>query len=87
MPITKSAKKALRGSSKKRSFNIRRKKDLISVLKEIKKLVAEKKTDEARKMLPKAYKVIDKSAKKGLIKKNTASRKKSRLVAFIKKNS
>ena len=34
---------------------------------------------EAEKSLPELYKAIDKAAKRGVIKKNTASRKKSRL--------
>jgi len=37
--------------------------------------------------LSKVYKDIDKAAKKGVIKKNTASRKKSRISALIKKAS
>ncbi|HEU4677215.1 MAG TPA: 30S ribosomal protein S20, partial [Candidatus Paceibacterota bacterium] len=32
-----------------------------------------------------AYEALDKAAKRGVIKKNTASRKKSRLMAAIKK--
>jgi len=86
MPITKSAKKALKGSLKKKVFNNRWKREMSTVVKDIKKLVAEKKTEEARRLLPKAYKIIDKTTKRGVIKKNTASRKKSRLSAFIKKN-
>ena len=80
MPITKSAKKALRGSKKKRVFNLRRKNEMTNVIKEYKKLVAAKKTEEAKKLIPKLQKVIDKARKRGVIKKNTASRKKSRLV-------
>ena len=80
MPITKSAKKALRGSKKKRVFNLRRKNEMNSVVKEYKKLVAAKKTEEAKKLLPKLQKVVDKAAKRGVIKKNTAARKKSRLI-------
>lgn len=57
------------------------------VVKKIKKLVAEKKATEAKAMLSSAYKAIDKSAKIGYIKKNNASRKKSRLSALIKKAS
>ena len=79
MPITKSAKKALRGSKRKRVFNLRRKSEMQSVIKEYKKLVLAKKTDEAQKLIPKLQKVIDKAKKRGVIKKNTASRKKSRL--------
>ena len=85
MPITTSAKKALRGSEKKREFNIA-KKDLINkVIKQIKKLVAEKKYKEAKALMPEVQKVLDKAVKTGLIKKNAASRKKSRISKMISK--
>ena len=41
--------------------------------------------EEALKLLPEIYKAIDKTAKRGVIKKNTASRKKSRLTKAIQK--
>lgn len=53
--------------------------------KEIENLLKEGKVDEAKKALSKAYKVIDKAAKMKTLKKNTASRKKSRLSASIKR--
>jgi small subunit ribosomal protein S20 len=80
MPITSSAKKALRASKNKRVFNLNRKDEMHQVMKDYKKLVAEKKTAEAVKLLPKLQKAIDKAAKGGLIKKGNASRKKSRLM-------
>jgi len=83
MPITTSAKKALRGSKRKRVFNLRRKNEMQNVVKEYKKLVLAKKTDEAQKLIPKLQKAIDKARKTGIIKKNTASRKKSRLMKII----
>ena len=83
MPITSSAKKkALRGSHRKRVFNIARKNKMKSVVKEYKKLISEKKTKEAEKLLPNVYKEIDKAAKRGVIKKNVVSRKKSRIAKF-----
>ncbi len=85
MPIIKSAKKALRGSKRKRVFNMKKKDALSKTIKQVKKLVAEKKTKEAQALLPQVQKILDKSAKTGLIKKNTASRKKSRIAAMIKK--
>ena len=85
MPITSSAKKALRGSKKKRVFNLRRKDEMQNVIKEYKKLVLAKKTDEAKKLIPKLQKAIDKAEMRGIIKKNTASRKKSRLMKKISK--
>ena len=87
MPITQSAKKALRGSKRKRVFNVRRKEAASDFIKKIRKLVAEKKIAEAKAILPSAYQAIDKAAKIGYIKKNNASRKKSRISALIKKAS
>lgn len=84
MPITKSAKKALRGSMVKKAMNDRNKKAIKEATKEIEKFVKEKKKDEAKKLLPKAYSAIDKAAKKGVIKKNNASRKKARLSKITK---
>jgi small subunit ribosomal protein S20 len=83
MPITQSAKKALRGSSRKKVFNDRKKKALKESIKEVEKLA---KTDikKAKELLSKAYSAIDKAAKRGVIKKNTASRKKSRLSRITK---
>ncbi len=86
MAITSSAKKAHRASLKKHVFNVRRKRVLADATKSVKKLIT---TDakEARESLSKAYKAIDKAAKTGIIKKNTASRKKSRLAAAVKRGS
>lgn len=83
MAITKSAKKAVRSSERKRVFNVRTKR---AVHRTVKAAVAttgkdRKEQDEAVKA---AYKAIDKAAKRGTIKKNTAARKKSRLVKTIK---
>jgi small subunit ribosomal protein S20 len=85
MPITKSAKKALRSSARKAVFNARRKKNVNDAVKQVTKLIAAKKKDEALKLLPKAYQAIDKAAKGKTLNKNTASRKKSRIAQAIKK--
>jgi small subunit ribosomal protein S20 len=85
MPIIKSAKKALRQNRKKRLFNLRRNKQMKSSVKSIEKLIDDKETQKAIKLLPKTYKAIDKATKRGIIKKNTASRKKSRLAKAIHK--
>ena len=85
MPITKSAKKALRQNKTRRVRNLRRLDVLRDTVKKIKKLVKENKREEAVKLLPLAYKAIDKAAKTGVIKKNTAARKKSRLMKLIAK--
>ena len=85
MPITSSAKKTLRSSLRKRSRNLYRKDSTKSLLKEIKKLVALGEHKKAENLLSKAYQALDKSVKTGIIKKNTAARKKSRLVALLRK--
>ena len=85
MPITKGAKKAHRASLRKRVFNVRRIRTMSEVVKDARKAIVAGKPEEAEKMLPQVYKAIDKAAKRGIIKDNTADRKKSRLVAAIKK--
>lgn len=83
MPITKSAKKAIRQSVRRKVQNDARKRALKEVIKKLEKM---SKTDkkEAIKMLPKAFSVIDKAAKSGVIKKNNAARKKARLYRLTK---
>lgn len=87
MPLTKSAKKAFRQSERKRARNLQKRRKLKSILKEVRGLVLEKKIDEAKKLLPQVYKILDKSAKVGLVKKNAASRKKSRITKLINSKS
>lgn len=55
------------------------------LIKQTRKLIKEGKKPEALKMLSQAYKAIDKAAKRGVIKKNTASRNKSRLTKAVEK--
>ena len=86
MPITKSAKKALRQSLKKRTHNLFYKNKIKNLLKEVRGLVAQKKTEEAGKLLPSLYKILDKAVKKKSIKKNTADRRKSRITKLIFKH-
>jgi len=85
MPILDAAKKALRSSERKRVFNDRRRRVMKEQVKNIRNLVIDNKKEDAQKALSTAYKAIDKAAKKGVIKKNAASRKKSRLAKAIKK--
>ncbi len=83
MPITQSAKKALRQNATRRARNLKRMKALKSAVKNYRKLVAGKKNDEAKALLPKVFQALDKTAKAGTIKKNTASRLKSRLSKMV----
>ena len=54
-------------------------------MKSVQKLIETKKTKEAQVSLAAAYKAIDKAAKRGVIKANTAARKKSRLARAVNK--
>ncbi|MFA6463968.1 MAG: 30S ribosomal protein S20 [Candidatus Paceibacterota bacterium] len=85
MPITSSAKKALRNSDKKRVFNIRRKKAVEVAVKELKGLIKEGKKSELTKVFSKIQKALDKASKGHTLSKNTVSRKKSRISQLIKK--
>jgi small subunit ribosomal protein S20 len=87
MPITKGAHKALRSSARKRVVNIRRKEAMTRAVKSIQKLVVAGRVEEARQQLPGTYKAIDKAAKRGVIKHNTAARKKSRVSALLKQST
>lgn len=79
MPKTTSAKKALRQNITRRAKNIADAKKMKDAIKTFRKLIADKKIDEAKKYIASVYKALDKSAKTNLIKKNKASRLKSRL--------
>lgn len=79
MPQIESAKKALRQNVKRRQRNIVRHQAMKDVIKEYKKLVAGGKKAEAEKSLSKVFQNLDKMAKVNFIKKNKASRLKSRL--------
>jgi len=85
MPIKKSAKKALRQDVKRRARNVSYKNKIKTLIKKARILVEEDKIEEAKKLLPQVYKAVDKAAKTNVIKKNTASRKKSRLSKLITK--
>ena len=86
MPITSSARKALRVSRKKTVFNTRRSNAVDRVLKSIKKLIAGNKIKEAEKMLPEVYAAIDKAVKTKFLKKNAGARYKSRITLFLNKS-
>ena len=85
MPITSSAKKALRASKKKRIFNLRRKSGVDNELKSFRKAIVAKDKATATKLIPNVYQSLDKAVKTGYIKANTASRLKSRAMAALKK--
>lgn len=86
MAITKGAKKAIRSQERKRVFNVRTKRRMAGAVKEASAAVGASRADQ-HTALSAAYKAIDKAAKRGTIKKNTAARKKSRLAKRLKVSS
>lgn len=87
MPVTESAKKALRQSKKRMAQNLVFKKKFKMTIKEFRKEVSASNLEKAKSLLPTVYQSVDKAAKKGVIKKNTASRYKSRLAQLLNKKN
>lgn len=82
MPNKKSASKELRKAVKRNAANKKVSDKLKNLVKtSLKQLKAGDK--KVKEEFTKTIKAIDKAAKKGIIKKNTASRKKSRLMKKI----
>lgn len=78
MPITKSAKKALKVSERRHGENLLMKKEIRNRVKGFRLAVASKKKDVTSE-LSQAFSSLDKAAKKHFIHKNKAGRLKSRL--------
>jgi small subunit ribosomal protein S20 len=85
MPITTSAKKALRQNIRRLARNLVKKEGYKKLVAKYRKLVAGKNFEEAKKTLPLIYKALDKAAKTNVIAKNKASRLKSRLTSALTK--
>jgi small subunit ribosomal protein S20 len=78
-----SALKRYRQSQKRQAINTTNRHKLKTQLKKLKTAIGAKKTDDAKGLLPATFSLIDKSVQKGVIKKNTAARYKSRLTKSI----
>jgi len=73
------AKKSIRQDKKRQLRNLAIKSELKTLIKRLNSLISAKKADEAKKLLVKVMSKLDKAAKKGIIKRHNADRKKSRL--------
>ena len=85
MPNTKSAIRRVRRASKQTSVNRVRKSKYKSMIKEINILIETKKKKEAIKLLQKLNSKLMKIAKTGVVKRQTVSRKISRITKKINK--
>ena len=87
MPIKQAAKKYLRASKKRAAQNSKIKKTFREAVKNVRELAKSEKIEDAKKAFPAMQKAIDKAAKVGVLSKNTAARKKSRMVKMLKRTS
>ncbi len=88
MANLRAAKKSIKQDKKRQLHNTAIASELKTFVKKLNVLIDSNKADEAVKMLSNLTSKLDKAAKKGLIKRHNADRKKSRLsikVAKLKK--
>lgn len=78
----KSAIKRIRQSRKRKIYNRVYKKAMREAIKTVRTATD---ATEARTALNKAYSILDRSAAKGIIKKNTAANRKSSLLATVRR--
>jgi len=78
MPTLKSAKKRMRNAAKAHGMNMGVRTEIKTARKRLMLAVAEKNKAESEKLYRVYCSILDKSAKKGIIKKNNAIRRKSR---------
>lgn len=83
MPNIKSAIKRVRQNEKRRALNASQRSALRTSIKAVNAAVASNDAASAQAALLVAIKKLDKAAGKGLIHKNTAARKKSRLAKAV----
>lgn len=85
MPVTRSAKKALRQSMRRAERNTVYKNTIRSLRRDLRKLAAARTAKEVHTKLSSFYKALDKAAKEHVISKNKASRLKSRASRALQK--
>lgn len=83
MPNIKSAAKRMRQNETRYQENLKVKRQMRRAIKNAMDCIANNQETEARGYAQTAQKMIDKAVKKGVIKKNTASRKKSQLTRRV----
>jgi small subunit ribosomal protein S20 len=84
MANTYSAIKRMRQAERRTEFNRRNKSRLRHQIRAMRRAITAKDVKTASDLLPTTFSIIDRSAKSGIIKKNTAARYKSKLHARVK---
>jgi len=85
MPRRRTSIKQQRKDKKRHLRNLKVKTELKKTLKKFKALVAAKNANEAKQLILKVFSQLDKAAKKNIIHRQTANRKKSRLAKMLAK--
>ena len=85
MANIKSAKKRVLIAEKNRVRNVAFKTSIKTAVKKVLELASGKDSDALNAAISKAYQLCDKAVSKGILHKNTAARKKSRLVLAVKR--
>jgi len=80
LPHTKSSKKALRVSQRKRDYNKPVRSQVKTYAKKAEQLISSNELESAREAVKRAIAALDKAAQKGVIHPNNAARRKSRLM-------
>ncbi len=84
MANTYSALKRVRQTERRTAFNRKSKSRLRHQIRSMRRAIVSKDANAAAQLLPQTFSVIDRSAKNGIIKKNTAARYKSKLHLRVK---
>jgi small subunit ribosomal protein S20 len=84
MANTYSALKRIRQTSRRTDYNRKNKSRLRHQIRAMRRAIQEKDPKKAGDLLPGTFSIIDRAAKTGLIKKNTAARYKSKLHLRVK---
>ena len=84
MPNIKSAKKRVLVAERNHAKNVAVKSKIKTAVRRVLEALKDN-TEKVQELLNNAYKTIDKSVSKGVLHKNTAARKKSRLTKFVNK--
>jgi small subunit ribosomal protein S20 len=80
-----SSLKRVRITERRSAVNKMRKSRMRTIIKALRKAMANKDLELSQSLLPSTYSIVDRAAKWGIIKVNTASRYKARLSARLKK--
>ena len=84
MANTVSSLKRVRSTERRTAVNRMRKSRLRHQIRAMRRLLEQKDAQGATKLIPTTFSLVDRSAKWGIIKKNTAARYKSRLTLRLR---